>query len=210
MRLPIVLIRRVAETTTHTHSAEQPDNKSRFLKVRLSFDTYLYLLNSSGQIIAEDDDGGGGTNSRIPATSGFFTLPASGTYTIRTSAYFTGVTGSYSVTLNLNGGGCPTVPISPGQTINGSLATTDCIFTGTTRYVDIYTFSGSAGQRIAVSMSSTVFDTYLYLLNPSNEIIVENITRVAEPTRAFRQRAAFLLCPPQATTQFMLLLTAQA
>ena len=72
-----------------------------------AFDTYLYLLNSSGTVIAEDDDGGGGTNSRIPATSGFFTLPATGVYTIRASSYTAGATGAYSLTLTANGGaGC--------------------------------------------------------------------------------------------------------
>jgi hypothetical protein len=64
-----------------------------------SLDTYLYLVNSSGQVLTEDDDGGGGTNSRIPATSGWFTLPATGGYLIFASSYFTGATGSYSLTL---------------------------------------------------------------------------------------------------------------
>ncbi|MBA4185798.1 MAG: VCBS repeat-containing protein [Acidobacteria bacterium] len=64
-----------------------------------NFDTYLYLINSSGQIITEDDDGGGGTNSRIPATSGFFTLPATGTYSIWASSFFANQTGTYTVSL---------------------------------------------------------------------------------------------------------------
>ncbi len=70
-----------------------------------AFDTYLYLLNSSGQIIAENDDSGGNTNSRIPATSGFFTLPADGTYSIWATSYDANRTGAYSINLTQVGGG---------------------------------------------------------------------------------------------------------
>ncbi|HEX8070048.1 MAG TPA: BACON domain-containing carbohydrate-binding protein, partial [Pyrinomonadaceae bacterium] len=64
-----------------------------------AFDTYLYLLGPSGAITALDDDGGGGTNSRIPATSGFFSLPASGTYTIEATSFAADATGSYTLAL---------------------------------------------------------------------------------------------------------------
>jgi hypothetical protein len=223
-----------------------------------AFDTYLFLLDSGNQTIAQDDDGGGGTNgtnSRIPATSGFFTLPATGAYTIYATAYSadgtTGSTGAYSISLlggsncvyalnptsdifiatagtgsftvstaanctwtavsNVswittsssgtgngtvnysvatntgntrtgtisvggstfsvfqsagNGNGCPVTPIVPGQTINATL-TTGCMFTGTSRYVDPYSFTGTAGQQIVIGMSSTTFDTYLFLVNPA-------------------------------------------
>lgn len=68
-----------------------------------SFDTYLYLKDPNGTVIKSDDDGGGGTNSRIPAGSGSFTLPAvSGTYTIEVSSYSTFKTGAYSLTYTQN------------------------------------------------------------------------------------------------------------
>jgi uncharacterized delta-60 repeat protein len=66
------------------------------------FDTYLYLLNSSGAVIAENDDiVPGNTNSRIPAT-GFFTVPATGTYTIRASSYNENAIGAYTLSLSVN------------------------------------------------------------------------------------------------------------
>jgi len=67
-----------------------------------AFDTYLFLFGPDGSITGEDDDGGGGTNSRIPASSGFLTLPSTGTYTIRATSFSAGVTGAYSLTLSLN------------------------------------------------------------------------------------------------------------
>ncbi len=65
------------------------------------FDTYVYLRDPSGIVIKSDDDGGGGYNSRIPASTGSFTLPAgsSGVYTIEVTSYGSGRTGAY--TLNL-------------------------------------------------------------------------------------------------------------
>ena len=71
------------------------------------------------------------------------------------------------------GGGCSATPISVGQTVNNSLTSADCAYTGSTRYYDDYVFNGTAGQQISVSMSST-FDTYLYLVNSSNQIVAED------------------------------------
>jgi hypothetical protein len=66
-----------------------------------AFDTYLYLRDPAGTVIKSDDDGGGGTNSRIPAGSGSFTLPAgsSGVYTIEVTSYSSGRTGAYALSL---------------------------------------------------------------------------------------------------------------
>jgi hypothetical protein len=135
-----------------------------------AFDTYLYLLDSAGQVIAEDDDGGGGTNSRIPQNNGFFTLPTTGIYTIKASSYFAGAVGSYSLNLSLDG--CAVRTIAPGQTVSGSLANYDCVLSGSSRFVDVYSFQGTAGQRISASMNSPIFDTYLYLANSSNQILI--------------------------------------
>ncbi len=65
-------------------------------------DTYLYLLDAGGAVIAENDDiVSGNTNSRIPAT-GFFTIPATGTYTIRATSYNENETGAYTLNLSVN------------------------------------------------------------------------------------------------------------
>jgi hypothetical protein len=64
-----------------------------------AFDTYVYLKNPAGTVITSNDDGGGGTNSRIPATSGIYTLPAgaSGVYVIEVTSYSPFGAGTYSV-----------------------------------------------------------------------------------------------------------------
>ena len=70
-----------------------------------SFDTYLFMFSPNGQLLAFDDDGGSGTDSRMPAETGFITLPSSGVYTIGANSYVPSTTGSYTVTLTSAGGG---------------------------------------------------------------------------------------------------------
>ena len=222
-----------------------------------AFDTFLYLLDADSNTLAFDDDGGGGTNSRIPTNGGFFTIPATGTYTIYATSFSEGSTGAYTLSLSSsncsfslnpthqifissastgsftvstqancpwtavsdvswlttsstgigngtvnysvaansgnsrtgnitvqgqnfavfqsagNGSGCPSTTIVPGQTISATL-TTGCVFTGTSRYVDPYNFSGTAGQQIAIAMSSSAFDTYLFLDDPNGNTIARD------------------------------------
>lgn len=64
-----------------------------------AFDTYLYLRTPTGSVWLSNDDGGGGTNSRIPASSGGYTLPAgmSGTWVIEVTSFSAGRTGAYTL-----------------------------------------------------------------------------------------------------------------
>ena len=64
------------------------------------FDPYLYLIGPDGSVLVEDDDGGAGLNSRIPAGSGSFILPATGNYTIEVTSFDDGQTGNYTLSLN--------------------------------------------------------------------------------------------------------------
>ena len=68
-----------------------------------AFDTFVELFNVneiSASSMAFDDNGGGGTNSRIPAGSGMFTLPATGTYYIWVESIATNATGTYTLALD--------------------------------------------------------------------------------------------------------------
>lgn len=71
------------------------------------------------------------------------------------------------------GGVCVPAPISMGQTINGTLSTSDCPL-GDGSYIDAYTFNGTSGQQIAILMTSSAFDTFLYLLLPDGSVLSLN------------------------------------
>jgi hypothetical protein len=69
-------------------------------------------------------------------------------------------------------------PIAIGQTLSGTLASTDCIASQPNRlsaFEDIYTFVARAGQRVRIEMSATTdIDTYLYLFGPDGSLVAEN------------------------------------
>jgi hypothetical protein len=80
-----------------------PGNKVTITLNSSAFDTYVFLLDPSGKQLTFNDDSGGSTNSRIPANSGTFTLPAgaAGSYSIQVTSYSTGKTGAYSLNLSV-------------------------------------------------------------------------------------------------------------
>jgi len=73
--------------------------------------------------------------------------------------------------------GCTVAVLSCGQTVDGTLATTDCqepAQGGGVFYDDFYQFTATAGQQVAVSLSSQKIDTYLILQDGSHNSIVQD------------------------------------
>jgi hypothetical protein len=143
-----------------------------------AFDTFLYLLNPDGTVLAVNDDidPNTTTNSRIPPT-GFITLPSSGVYSILANSFRPEDGGAYTVTLTA-GTTCNLTPIAFGETKAGTLASGDCTnpidVDGTP--VDYYTFNGTAGQQIAITLTATSgnLDPYLYLLTPAGDLLADD------------------------------------
>jgi Bacterial pre-peptidase C-terminal domain len=63
------------------------------------------------------------------------------------------------------------VAFSCGSTTTGQLTSADC-FLQDNSYYDAYSFSGTAGQQVTITMSSTAIDAYLFLLDPSGSTAV--------------------------------------
>jgi hypothetical protein len=133
-------------------------------------DPYLLLLAPDGTDIAENDNGVSPTSrdARIPAGGGVAVLPQTGTYTIYTNSFAVGQTGGYSLTLNIASALCPSTAIGSG-TVNGTLANGDCLLPADGSFVDLYTFTGTQGQQISITMAATSgnIDPYLFLLAPN-------------------------------------------
>lgn len=209
-----------------------------------AFDAYVYLKGVSGTVLTSNDDGGGSGNSRIPATSGYYTLPATGAYIVEATSYGTLATGAYSVIVSttasssssssvssasssrssssslsslasssslfssssisslnssvssssvvgssssLNSSssssssstaasGCSVVAISAGTSYNYALSSGDCTSgaRGTSYYTDRYSFNATAGQQISIQLTSSAFDTFVYLKNTTGTAITFN------------------------------------
>ena len=69
--------------------------------------------------------------------------------------------------------GTPTV-LTPGNLVNGSLSTTDCLSGFRSTYSKTYQFSGTAGQQIVLAMNSSVINSYLILIPPNGPIIEDD------------------------------------
>ena len=71
-------------------------------------------------------------------------------------------------------------PIVAGQSIGGTLATSDCSYyfggdTSNLYYTDVYSFSGTAGQQIAIAMNSSAVDAWLDLYSV-NDVTANALT----------------------------------
>jgi len=81
------------------------------------------------------------------------------------------VVGTVLFTVNQDAGAsCAPTSINIGQTVNGSLSPSDCHLDDGS-FADAYSFNGTAGQRIAIQMSSD-FDTFLVLLKPDGSLFL--------------------------------------
>jgi hypothetical protein len=74
--------------------------------------------------------------------------------------------------LSLNA--CVNANTACNQQVIGVLDTSDCLVTSDNSYVDFWLFSGTAGQTVTVDMSSSAFDTYLFLLDPGANVVATN------------------------------------
>ncbi len=131
-------------------------------------DTFLFLFDDQGNVIDSNDDSGTGTSSRVPADAGAIILPYTGQYVIGANT-LAPEAGAYSVTLNSEAASCVATPITYNQTVNGTLAESDCAVGGAF-FSDLYTFHGTAGDQISISQDSPDFDSFLTLDGPDGAI----------------------------------------
>ncbi|MEQ1618053.1 MAG: caspase family protein [Terricaulis sp.] len=134
-----------------------------------AFDPYVAIFGPDDFNDFNDDDAENGTlNSRL-----LVTLPADGAYTILATSYAAGQQGAYNLSIAESdaiapgqGSASGADVLRPGRTANGSLAQGDeTLRSG--EFTDTYRFSGEAGQRVRIDMSSSAFDSYVILVSPS-------------------------------------------
>jgi hypothetical protein len=130
-------------------------------------DTYLFLLDPSGQVVAENDDYDG-LDSRIE-----YQLTESGEYTIIATSFSEDATFLYE--LSVREGSAPTDlrSISVGQTRTGELDSGDPNENRFRGYYEPVSLDADAGQYLDIEMTSQG-DTYLFLLDPSGQVVAEN------------------------------------
>jgi hypothetical protein len=152
------------------------------ISMTASFDTLLYLLRPDGSVLTENDDidqesNPPNQNSRI-APGGFIILPFTGTYSILATSFAPEARGAYTLSLS-SGAVCALTPIAYGETKAGSINGGECAnaidFDNT--FVDLYTFNGTAGQQVSITMTAAApgnVNPYLYLIQPNGDLIAED------------------------------------
>lgn len=154
-----------------------------------NLDSYLIFGLEDGTVLAEDDDtgatvdGGGIYDSALSLT-----VPESGTYLLiasRAGLDIGSTTGNYVIIAGYTDQPeTPTEPdpvnnqqLPPGVEVMGDIAlnaqTTGAISANS--YLHMYTFEGTAGQQVTITMSSADgLDAYLGILDPSDNVIAED------------------------------------
>lgn len=138
-------------------------------------DTYLMLLDPSGNVIAENDDSFG-LNSTIERV----TLPEDGEYTIVATSFSEQDRFTYELSVNVIGSGDPVAggadlrDIAIGETASGQIDTGDPNAQFLRGYYEPVTFRGRAGQSVTIDMESERGDTFLMLYGPEGDRIASN------------------------------------
>jgi len=141
------------------------------VEVRLSSSAYdpFLAISGPGAFQAENDDDMESSeplrNSRLVVT-----LPQTGTYRIQATSFATGSTGDYRLSVSQGAATSAAQAVSGqvlafGQAAQGRLQQGD----GQLRsgeFTDAFRFLGQAGQRVAIELTSTEFDTYIILRKP--------------------------------------------
>ena len=135
-----------------------------FVDIRLtaddySFDTYLFLLDATGEEVETNDDGGDRLNSRILG----FEIPADGTYTIRATSFNyrdgasgTPTAGDYTLSLN----SMTLTPLAVNSSVVASIDTSeaDSLY---------FSFEGTEGDVIDLIVDSDgTLDTKMTVIGP--------------------------------------------
>ena len=145
--------------------AGRPNEQIEVTMTAAGFDAYLGGGATPDDAIRGadvDDDGGGGTNAQLRVQAG-----PDGRYIVRANSLLAGITGAYTLAVRSlgNGGGAPVAAGSSlrlGQTVSGDLAASDETLDDGTHF-DYYTYEGTPGEEIVVTLESEDFDPYMIL-----------------------------------------------
>lgn len=121
------------------------------------------MVGGSFVKLAENDDGAGkGLNAYL-----VFTAPQAGDYVIQASSVSSDAEGGYRLSLEQGPPAPEARGIAIGEEVSGRLGE-DSAQSDSGAPADLYRFTGRAGQRVAISMKSDDFDSYLELFDANH------------------------------------------
>jgi hypothetical protein len=144
------------------------------------FDANLLVTDASGNSLARNDDSGENCNARLS-----FVPPQTGNYRVYANSSAAAELGDYRVALArgraraasdtvCKGFGRVAGMIEVGQTVTGSLSSSDPELPGDSTYFQRWILPVKANQPFTVDLESNDFDAYLILTHGRGEKVVEN------------------------------------
>lgn len=157
------------------------------------FDAYLGFGRAapggSSTLWEQDDDSGGGHDAQLTVT-----LPEDGLYAVVANAYRPGARGAFTLEVRSGsapaaaGGGTATLSLlqlaalamqpgaptlAPGGSLDGTLTEERRLESDDTPVLPVL-LRGTPGERVAITLSSTSFDSYLMVLDASGGILAQD------------------------------------
>lgn len=133
--------------------------------------SYVILLEPNGDNLGQDDDSGGNNNARLVTT-----LPRSGVYTVLANTRLAGEVGRYRLGVS-SAGRTPSAGTTSSSLIlqeQGTLGASSPVWQEDGSLYQEYTFQGTQGQQVTITMESSEFDTYLMVFDERYQIIDQN------------------------------------
>ncbi|MCI5134256.1 MAG: hypothetical protein D3920_04110 [Candidatus Electrothrix sp. AW2] len=134
------------------------------------FDSYLWLLDEEGRVMAVNDDWKGGKGRR-PVSQIIFFPPVAGTYTVLTSSKEPMSVGRYQLWLNTTRVPAKTKHLI--ETVAGNLELSDPQLS-IGQYFDLYTLEGDVGKSVTLELESSDFDSYLRIIDSFGNVVRAN------------------------------------
>jgi hypothetical protein len=138
-----------------------------------AFDTFVFVFDSQCNVIGVNDDCFDGTLDSCIAGD----LPP-GTYFVGVNSFEPGMMGAYQVSVTCAAGTlcdqCPPSPIECAKPIQGSLSAKDCTLATDGSSLDLYRLELPEAGEVALSLTSTAFDTFLFVFDESCAVIAQN------------------------------------
>ena len=144
------------------------------------FDANLVLTDGSGNSLRRNDDSGASCNAQLT-----YVLPNAANYRVYANSSAPSELGAYQLRLSrgtlaapgdtvCRGFGRVAGLIQVGQTVTGTLTSSDPQFTGDSTYFQRWILPVAANQSFTVDLESEDFDAYLILTHGRGDKLVEN------------------------------------
>lgn len=143
----------------------------RIAMTATEFDPFVVLTLADGTLVDGNDDSGGSRNADFTTL-----LPETATYHIWAGSFSGEATGSFSLVVEDRTGDWAGPPASAGtidydETVQGEVNTDS---PGDPRWDDpsaAYTFDGSRGDRVRISMDASAFDPFVVVSGPQGGVV---------------------------------------